>query len=74
MPDLTPPHFCQFPGCRRLSRATPMALHLHDTDDHPQIVWVCAKHSLLFYAGDDAVTAWVHDGPQASLLGTSPRA
>jgi hypothetical protein len=44
-----------------------MALHLQDTDDEPRIVWVCAKHSLLFYAGDDAVVTWVHDGPQAEL-------
>lgn len=64
--SLTPPHFCQFPGCRRLSRATPMALHLHDTDDHPRIAWVCAKHSLLFYAADPDVVAWVHDLAEAS--------
>jgi hypothetical protein len=56
--SLSPPHFCQFPGCGRLSRATPMALHLHDSDD-PRIAWVCAKHSLLFYAGDVAVVSWV---------------
>lgn len=59
--SLTPPHFCQFPGCRRLSRATPMALHSHDTDGHPRIAWVCAKHSLLFYADDAEVVAWVQD-------------
>jgi hypothetical protein len=64
--SLNPPHFCQFPGCRRLSRATPMALHLHDTDDHPRIAWVCAKHSLLFYAGDPAVMSWVQDTAEPS--------
>jgi hypothetical protein len=66
--SLTPPHFCQFPGCRRLSRATPMALHLHDTHDHPRIAWVCAKHSLLFYAGDPEVVSWVHDTADAGTV------
>ena len=70
--SLAPPHFCQFPGCRRLSRATPMALHLHDTDDHPRIAWVCAKHSLLFYAGDPAVMSWVHDIAEPSPGQTPP--
>jgi hypothetical protein len=69
------PHFCQFPGCRRLSRATPMALHLRDTDDHPRIAWVCAKHSLLFYAGDPDVVTWVHDGDaDPAFLNASPAA
>lgn len=65
---LAPPHFCQFPGCRRLSRATAMALHLRDTEDHPRIAWVCAKHSLLFYAGDPAVVSWVHESAEPSTV------
>ena len=69
--SLTPPHFCQFPGCRRLSRATPMALHLEETDDHPRIAWVCARHELLFYAGDAAVVNWVHDAPAQPSLDAS---
>jgi hypothetical protein len=70
--DLTPPHFCQFPGCGRLGRATPMARHQRDADDQPRIVWVCAKHSLLFYAGDVSVTARVHDGPETARVDASP--
>jgi hypothetical protein len=69
--SLTPPHFCQFPGCRRLSRATPMALHLHHSDDHPRIAWVCAKHSLLFYAGDQDVVSWVETATEPELIGSS---
>ena len=45
-----------------------MALHLRETDDHPRIAWVCAKHSLLFYAGDADVVAWVHDSPEPALV------
>jgi hypothetical protein len=66
--SISPPHFCQFPGCSRLSRATPMALHVGETDDHPRIAWVCARHSLLFYAGDAEVVDWVHGAPAGQPL------
>jgi hypothetical protein len=60
-------HECEFPGCERPSRATPMALHLGDGDDHARIAWVCAKHSLLFYANDPEVVAWVEEPATASV-------
>ena len=59
-------HQCQFPDCERPSRATPMALHLRDGDDHARIAWVCAKHSLLFYANDPEVVAWLDESHDAS--------
>jgi hypothetical protein len=49
-----------------------MALHLEETDDHPRIAWVCARHELLFYAGDAAVVNWVHDAPAQPSLDASP--
>ncbi len=38
-----------------------MALHLREGDDHARIAWVCAKHSLLFYANDPEVVAWIDE-------------
>jgi hypothetical protein len=62
-------HQCEFPDCERPSRATPMALYLHAGDDHARIAMLCAKHSLLFYANDPEVVAWLdesHDASQAT--------
>lgn len=64
--DASTTHECEFPGCERLSRATPMALHLPEGDDHARIAWVCAKHSLLFYASDPEVVAWVDESEPAT--------
>jgi hypothetical protein len=64
--DAATHHHCQFPGCERPSRGTPMALHLPEGDDHGRIAWVCAKHSLLFYANDPAVVAWLDESQAAS--------